>query len=141
MAAERDPQFGRRDHSLSASPRRSGLVVGRFLPPHRGHAYLLDVAARTAAPLTVLVIASPDDPVPGARRVEWVRALAPGAQVAAIDIGGDERPMPGDPAFVRRWVDRVRAHVPEGPAWLFGSDDGGLRLADHLGATYVPVDP
>jgi len=141
MATERDPQSGRPDAPWSASARRSGLVLGRFLPPHRGHEYLLDVAARTAAPLTVLVIASPDDPVPGALRVEWVRALAPGAQVAAVDIGADERPMPGDPGFVRRWVDRVRAHVPEGPAWLIGSDDGGLRLAEHLGATYVPVDP
>ena len=45
-----------------------GLLLGKFLPPHRGHQHLVDFAAACCERVTVLVCTRTDDPIPGADR-------------------------------------------------------------------------
>ena len=58
-----------------------GLVIGKFLPPHRGHAFLIETARRQVDHLVVLVCSLGREPIPGDRRVEWLREMLPGADV------------------------------------------------------------
>jgi NadR type nicotinamide-nucleotide adenylyltransferase len=146
-APKKEPPAPRPDDQKPDPPPRrndgpragSGLVLGRFVPPHAGHRYLIDFARGCVQHLTVLVLSSERDAIPGALRVAWLRELHPGVNVLhARDEAG---PQPGDPDFARAWVGIVRRYVPDGPSLFFASDDHGCRFAEQLGATYVPVDP
>ncbi len=121
------------------SERRSGLVCGRFLPPHAGHRFVLDVARQSAGHLTALIFASKSDPIPAAWRAAWLREMCPGVQVGIVDA--DALPDDAAPDFVQRAAALVREHVPDGVDDLFASDLSAVPLAEHLKATFVPVDP
>lgn len=128
------------DFGPDAPPRGSGLVLGRFMPPHAGHRFLLDFARKYAERLTVLVYSTPDDPIPGILRVGWVSELFPGVEVRGVTDPPPAQPRT-DPAYWKAWLEIVRRHVPSGPDWIFASDPEVANFAGLLGARYLPVDP
>jgi len=107
---------------------RPGLVLGRFMPPHRGHVHLCETARRLVDRLTILVCWLPDDPVPGPLRLQWMKELFPDCRVL-----GHQGPLPG--------IDAIRALHPEPIDIVFAGDARGLRLAQGLGAAFTPVAP
>lgn len=122
-------------------PRRStGLVLGKMLPPHLGHLYLIGCALRQVERLYVVVEHVDAEPIPSALRVQWVRELVPEARVLHL-----ERAMPQEPSahpdFWRLWRDALGGLVPEPLEIVFASEHYGHRLASELGARFLPVDP
>lgn len=113
----------------------SGLVLGRFMPPHRGHQFLVDFAARSVDHLTVVVVGALGDPIPLSARVRWLRAMAPGVQVLSI-----EDPHPEAPDRLRRQTELIRSALPAEPMYLFSSH-AEPPAAEGLGRIHVPVDP
>lgn len=134
---------------------RTGLVVGKFWPPHRGHQLLLETAAAQVSELLVLVYANPDSPThPAAERAQWLRELYRGDELAdgprigttplrifALSAAADG--VPPDAAddytqreFVRQWLARqgLKADV------IFSSEAYGPGFAAHLGVPHVAVD-
>jgi HTH-type transcriptional regulator, transcriptional repressor of NAD biosynthesis genes len=59
----------------------TGFLLGKFLPPHRGHMHLIEVAQRQVDHLTVLVCSRPQESIPGGLRFQWVRDLFPTVNV------------------------------------------------------------
>ncbi len=120
--------------------KKVGLVLGKFLPPHLGHKYLFDFANSDSDKLFILVETRDDDPIPGNRRVEWVRALVPGAVI--IQLHGS---MPQDPSEVSNfwslWKNHILRHLPEKPNVVYSSESYGWELANQLGAEHRPADP
>jgi NadR type nicotinamide-nucleotide adenylyltransferase len=116
-----------------------GLVLGKFLPPHLGHQYLLDFARAYVRRLTVLVCSLAREPIAGALRHQWVREMCPDAEVVHVT---DENPSePHEhPDFWDIWIDTIRRRVPAGPDVVFTSESYGNELARRLGACHVPVD-
>jgi HTH-type transcriptional repressor of NAD biosynthesis genes len=133
----------------------TGLVVGKFWPPHRGHQLLLETAAAQVAELLVLVYANPDDPEhPAPERAEWLRELyrgddyAQGSRIGTTPLRiqaltADTDALPPDAAddhthreFVRQWLAQHGYHIDV----VFSSEAYGTGLAEHLGATHVAVD-
>ena len=133
----------------------TGLVVGKFWPPHRGHQRLLETAAAQVAELLVLVYASPDSPThPAAERAQWLRELYRGDELAAgLRIGStplrifalstEADGVPPEAAddetqreFVRLWLVRQGLRVDV----VFSSEDDGPGFAAHLGAAHAAVD-
>jgi NadR type nicotinamide-nucleotide adenylyltransferase len=117
----------------------TGLVLGKFLPPHLGHQYLFDFARAYADHLTVLVCSLAREPIPGELRHRWVQEMCPGADVLHVS---DENPSePHEhPDFWRIWTDTVRRRLPAGPDVVFTSEGYGDELARRLGAVHVVVD-
>ncbi|MBJ6109288.1 AAA family ATPase [Hymenobacter sp. BT523] len=134
---------------------RTGLVVGKFWPPHRGHQLLLENAAAQVAELVVLVYANPDSARhPAAVRAEWLRALYRGDELAdgpcigatplrvfALSAAADG--VPPDAAddhtqreFVKQWLARQGMQVDV----VFSSEAYGPGFAAHLGVAHVEVD-
>jgi HTH-type transcriptional repressor of NAD biosynthesis genes len=113
----------------------TGLIIGKFMPPHRGHQYLIDQALRHVAgpDLTVLVCSLAAEPITGAIRYAWMNELYPGANVQHLT---DELPSePQDhPRFWELWVAAIRRFVPTGPDLVFTSEAYGDELAARLGA-------
>lgn len=133
----------------------TGLIVGKFWPPHRGHQLLLETAAAQVAELVVLVYANPDAAtMPAAMRAQWLRELYRGDKVAegprigttplrifALAVEADG--VPPDAAddytqreFVRQWLARQRVRVDV----VFSSEAYGPGFARHLGVPHVAVD-
>jgi NadR type nicotinamide-nucleotide adenylyltransferase len=133
----------------------TGLVVGKFWPPHRGHQLLLATAAAQVAELLVLVYAHPDDPAhPAPARAAWLRELyrgdefAQGPRIGAtplriIALTAAADGLPPDAAddhthreFVRQWLARHGYAID----LVFSSEAYGPGFAAHLGAAHVSVD-
>jgi NadR type nicotinamide-nucleotide adenylyltransferase len=117
-------------------------VLGKFMPAHRGHVYLVDFARRFAKRLTVLVCSIRREPLDGALRYEWMRELFHGGNVEVIHVT-DEVPQTPDehPAFWPIWKELVQRHVAEPVDAVFTSETYGETLAQTLDARHYPVDP
>src|SRR3954447_12058344 len=77
---------------------RHGLVFGRFYPPHEGHHRLIETAAARCDRITVAVLASPEESIPLASRLAWMRSAHAGQPY--VRIVGDHGDRPFDPALV-----------------------------------------
>lgn len=117
----------------------TGLVIGKFLPPHAGHAHLIGVAAAGVERLSVVLFSKAGEPIPGALRERWLRELFP-----AVDLHhlAEEHPVDfADPSCWSFWIAAIRRTLPRGPDLVFSSAGYGEELARRLGARHVPVDP
>lgn len=118
-----------------------GLVLGKFMPPHRGHQHLIDFARFYAGTVTVVVGTLPTEPIPGRLRYLWMREAFPDLQVLHLDEDLPQEPAgPDDDRFWAVWRTALLTLCPN-PDFVFASEAYGTRLARALGATYVPVNP
>lgn len=119
----------------------TGMVLGKFLPPHLGHTYLIDFARNYVDDLTVVVGTLAAEPIPGVQRFQWMLEMfsGTGTRVAHLD-----QELPQDPSehpdFWKLWYDALRPLVPEPLDYVFASEDYGWKLAEVLGARFVQVD-
>jgi HTH-type transcriptional repressor of NAD biosynthesis genes len=120
-------------------PVARGLLLGKFLPPHRGHQYLIDFARNCCRQVTVLVCSRPQDPIPGALRWRWLRELFPELHVVHITEELPQEPAE-HPDFWAIWRRVCQQALPEPADLVFASEDYGWTLAEVLGARYLPVD-
>ena len=103
-----------------------GLVLGKFLPYHRGHEHLIRTARAQVDELTVLVRSTECDPIPGGYRYQWVRAAHPDCRVVHVTEDGE-------------WASLAARHAGRVEV-VFTSDDDGDQLAARLDARHVCVD-
>lgn len=116
-----------------------GLVLGKFLPYHAGHAHLIGAARAAVDELTVLVCSIEAEPIPGALRFRWVRDSHRDCRVVHVAEALPQRPE-DDPDFWAIWADVVARHAGRVDV-VFTSEAYGDELARRLGARHVPIDP
>lgn len=116
-----------------------GLVLGKFMPPHLGHLYLLDFARHYTPDLTVVVGSLAREPIAGAVRHAWMQELAPWARVVHLQ---DENPQfPEEhPDFWAIWRESLKRCSARSIDLLFASEDYGQRLAEEIGAQFIPCN-
>lgn len=117
----------------------TGMLLGKFMPPHLGHVYLGEFAAGHVERLAVVVCSIAREPIPGRLRFRWMRELFPFADVVHLD---DE--LPQEPSehvdFWPLWRAALARVLPYRPDYVFASEDYGARLAREMGGVFVPVD-
>lgn len=111
-----------------------GVVIGKFLPPHRGHRFLIETALARCERVVVIVCGKPVDPIPPKLRTEWLRELLPSAEVMLIDDRYDENDS-------RIWADHTIGWLGGPPDAVFTSESYGDAYAGHMGCVHVSVDP
>lgn len=118
---------------------KRGFALGKFMPPHLGHLYLNEFGQRYVDEMTVVVCSIQREPIPGALRYRWMRELMPDANVVHLT---DELPQePSEhPDFWPLWRAALHRVLPGPPDHVFASETYGHRLAQEMGATFVPVD-
>jgi NadR type nicotinamide-nucleotide adenylyltransferase len=122
-------------------PAATGLIVGRFDPPHLGHSFLLDEAAKRCDRLVVYVNSSARrDAAPGELRARWLAELHP--DVTVVEVVHDLPTNWEDETLWQRWIELFRRHWPHetGPDVVCSSDPYVAELARRLGAQPVIVD-
>ena len=118
---------------------RRGLVLGKFLPYHAGHAHLIRTARAAVDELVVLVCSIAREPIPGATRFGWVRDSHPDCRVVHVAEDVPQSPDESDD-FWPIWTDLIARHAGE-VTTVFTSEPYGDELAKRVGATHVSVDP
>jgi HTH-type transcriptional repressor of NAD biosynthesis genes len=111
----------------------TGLVIGKFYPPHRGHNYLIDVARSRAGKVTVIVCDHTEHTIPGHLRVAALQESHPDVDVIQID---DVYP----PDDSRLWAEITVRLLGYAPDAVFTSEDYGDAYAHYMGSTHVQVD-
>ncbi len=117
----------------------TGLILGKFMPVHAGHRYLIDAARARVDRLTVVVCTLEREPIPGDLRYGWMKSLYPDVNVVHLT---DELPQePHEhPDFWALWTAALKHVHPEPISTVFGSEDYVLPLASCLDAAPIVVD-
>ena len=112
---------------------RTGVVIGKFYPPHNGHHYLIRSASAQCGHLAVLVCWKPEQTVPIEVRMACLREEHPEVEVIAVpDTLGDD-----DTAG---WAASTLEILGYAPDAVFTSEDYGDPYARLMGSTHVMVD-
>jgi HTH-type transcriptional repressor of NAD biosynthesis genes len=110
-----------------------GLVIGKFLPPHRGHKFLIETALRAVDHLDVLICVLTDQTISGDLRQQWLQEIHPRANVMQVeDIGYDD-----DSEVWGAYTKRILGRAPD---LVFTSEDYGEAYARCLGCRHILVD-
>ena len=119
----------------------TALVLGKFLPPHAGHVYLVDRARELADNVVVLLLAKSTEPIPVDIRRRWLEELFPWATVCA---GVADHPIDYlDPAVYDLWAATIKAVTGRASFDLLVTSEPayGDMTAERIGARHVLVDP
>jgi HTH-type transcriptional repressor of NAD biosynthesis genes len=119
-----------------------GLVIGKFMPVHKGHLALINFAAERCDRLIVSVSYTSADTIPGELRFHWLTRLMasrPSIEVHKIRDDFDDEGLPLNER-TKKWAG-VMASVYPKIDLLFSSEDYGEPFARHLGARLMPFDP
>ena len=133
---------------------KDGFLLGKFMPPHAGHKYLVDFARNYCEHLTILVATLPSEPIPGELRYKWMKEMFPDCTVIWTDKELPQEPLDeNDQDFWDIWQYEVysamnashknRPGVPYAktyPDVIFASEEYGHKLAEVCYARFVPVD-
>lgn len=117
----------------------TGLIIGKFMPPHTGHVALINFALGLCDRVTILVCTLENEPIPGELRHAWMSEMFPGANVIHVT---DENPAyPNEhPRFWEIWRGTIARVVPETTTYLFAGEDYGAKLAEVVGAKFIPFE-
>jgi HTH-type transcriptional regulator, transcriptional repressor of NAD biosynthesis genes len=111
---------------------RTGVTVGKFWPPHRGHHHLIQTASAQCDRFTVIVAVHPDQDLPGEIRAACLREVHPEVEVIAV---------PDDvPDDIGLWAENTCRILGARPEAVFTSEDYGEPWAAAMGAIHVSVD-
>lgn len=109
------------------------------MPPHDGHKYLIDFARNYVGDLNVIVCSIKSEDIPGKLRYQWMKESFPDVKMLHLDKEIPQEPK-DHPKFWQIWKENIKKLVPGKIDYLFASEDYGWKLAEVLGAQYIPVN-
>lgn len=127
---------------------KTGLTIGKFMPPHRGHELLLKTAYANCHELIVQISDGGDhDFIDVARREKIIQEIVDARIVRIKDdryynVQLDEHGTVVDESYWKWYIQQTLADL-DGVKIdaVFTSDRYGERIAKELNADWVPVDP
>ena len=119
----------------------SGLIIGRFDPPHLGHSYMIEWARERCEQLVVFVNTKQGEAAPGHLRAQWLQDLHP--EVKVLQVEHDLHNDWDDQELWAKWINLLRSKWPlaNGPEVVVSSDFYISELAHRLGAEALVCDP
>ena len=125
--------------ALAGADMTRGMVLGKFMPPHLGHVYLVDFARAYVDDLAVVVGTLAREPIPGALRYGWMCELFPTVQVVHLTDENPQEPHE-HPRFWDIWRESLLRVLPWRPDYVFASETYGEGLRASSARRWVPVD-
>lgn len=122
-----------------------GLVVGKFLPPHKGHEALFRFAKELVDELIISVDCIENEPWSSVERAKWIEELFPNSNVKVIPI---TTPMPQEPSeredFYPIWKKTLEEQclIATGQKInvVIASMEYGVKLAEVLDSQFIEFD-
>lgn len=117
--------------STVTKPFKTGFVVGKFIPLHLGHLYLLNTAQSLCDTLLILSYTSDDKGFSVERRLAALNKHFPNAKIVVLNSGVPDDN--DDPMIHRKFcVERIVSHGWDVPDVVFTSEDYGDGLAQYF---------
>lgn len=113
---------------------KTGLVIGKFYPPHKGHKFLIDTAVSQCEKVTVIICWKPSEIISGKLRGQWLKTIHPDVKVKVLkdyQLGDDDS---------QGWAKFTVKYLGFTPDAVFTSEDYGHDYAKFMGCTHVQVD-
>lgn len=107
-----------------------GIIVGNFMPLHKGHEYLIDFARSYVDKLLIVLLSSKNEPISSQTRIQWLTEMFPDCQII---LAGEAS------SSVESLSELLKGKYKT--QFVFGSCAEDRKLADALSACYIPVDP
>jgi HTH-type transcriptional regulator, transcriptional repressor of NAD biosynthesis genes len=126
------------------SPMRKGLVIGKFMPVHKGHLALIDFALENCDDLTVLLCHHLGEPIAGPLRESWLTQIfLYQTRVSIVSLEYDpnrltETSVP-EPSYAKAWAATVKELVTSVDL-VFSSEAYGELFASFMGAEHKMFD-
>ncbi len=122
----------------------TGLVIGKFMPLHKGHESLLKFADNFVDELFVVVDnidpnIFPEWYISGEKRVAWIQEFLPSAKVFYIWESTPQQPNE-HPDFWNYWKNTLLSIIWLVPDFLVASEEYGFKLSKVLNCEYIPFD-
>lgn len=117
---------------------KNGLVLGKFMPPHKGHEYLFRFAKQYCDNLTIMVDCLKEQTISPELRKSWIEELITGVNVVAL-----KKFMPQSPTEIENfweiWKEEIYSTSGK-PDVLIAAMDYGWELAKVLDCKFIPLD-
>ena len=120
---------------------KRGLVIGKFLPPHKGHLELIHFALQHCDELVISLSYTPEDPIPHPIRVNWLQEIFSdfkNVSIRTIPDDFDDLSLPL-PKRTKIWADIIH-HIYGNFDVLVSSEEYGSYFAKHLHARHFLFD-
>lgn len=123
----------------------NGLVLGKFMPPQKGHLYLIDSAAEQCKTTHVMICSDTTQPIDGWLRYGWLKEIYKDKPHIRIVWCTDPNPQypyeceSVDIFYEKYWVPSVYKHIKKLDV-VFTSEEYGDEFARYLGIEHVLVD-
>ena len=121
---------------------KNGVVLGKFLPPHFGHCYLIEAALAHAEKVTLLVYTMKTEPLQGMLRAEALKQHFQGRE--NLEIIWVEKLIPQNPDehpdFWNIWMKEISSKVSGKIDCMFGSEEYVKTLGEVLDCDHMIID-
>ena len=123
---------------------KKGIVLGKFLPLHKGHLGLIDFALQHCDFLYIIVCASSDENTDGMIRKQWLyQELREKNNISLISFPYNQNILPNTSRSSRivseKWAKAIKEVVPDAEI-VFTSEEYGDYLAEYMGITHLAFD-
>jgi len=120
---------------------KKGLVIGKFMPIHKGHMKLIEFALNNCNHLTILVYAKKNDPIDGNLRYQWLHEIYKDYKNITLEYMDDE--LPNDKKFkeedIIAWCDYIKNRFLDIDVF-FSSEKYGDYLANYMNIEHIIFD-
>lgn len=117
---------------------KNGLVIGKFLPPHKGHEYLIRFAKECCEQLTVIVDCVDGQIIAPEIRKMWLEEVIHGIKVIALKDNMPQAPEEHSD-FWNIWKNKIEEVSGKNDV-LIASEHYGFNLAHVLNCDFIQCD-
>jgi len=123
---------------------KRGMVLGKFMPLHNGHIYLINTAIKHSEHVDIFMCSLESDPIPGFLRHQWMKEVFGKIPNVTIHWVRDENPQSPEEygdfrGFYDIWINTVYSRTSDLDG-IFTSEDYGDEFAHELGIEHHLVD-
>jgi HTH-type transcriptional regulator, transcriptional repressor of NAD biosynthesis genes len=123
---------------------KQGLVLGKFMPLHRGHIGLIDFATTKCDELVVLLCSDKSERINGSLRYKWlIETFKNRPEITVVHLEYDPAVLPNTSVSSRDtsglWADKIKKILP-GLDIIIGSEPYIEFVAGCLGIEYAIYD-
>jgi HTH-type transcriptional regulator, transcriptional repressor of NAD biosynthesis genes len=118
---------------------KKGVVLGKFMPLHKGHEYLIRFAVQCCEELTVVVDCLEGQTIPTEVRKGWIEQTFPTVRVVALKNATPQTPGE-DPNFWTTWGELLKGACAGKVDVVVAAMEYGKRLSEEMNCAFIPCD-